>query len=54
MNKQESILENETYKILWDFGIQTVHLISARPPDLEIVNKKENPQGKTERKRNER
>ena len=29
----------ETHKILWDCEIQTDHLISARQPDLEIVNK---------------
>ena len=28
----ESVLENETHKILWDFKIQTDHLISARRP----------------------
>ena len=33
-------LENGTYKILRDFEIQTDHLISARRPDLMIVNKK--------------
>ena len=40
MHHPESILENETHKILWDFEIQTDHLISARRPDLVIVNKK--------------
>ena len=34
----ESVLENETLKILWDFEIQTDHLISARRPDQVIVN----------------
>ena len=34
----ESVLENETHKILWDFEIQTDHLISTRRPDR--VNKK--------------
>ena len=38
----QTVLENETHIILWDFEIQTNHLISARLPDLEIVNKKEN------------
>ena len=33
MNNPESVLENETHKILWDFEIQTDHLISARRPD---------------------
>ena len=29
------------HKVLWDFEIQTDHLISARRPDLIIINKKE-------------
>ena len=33
--------ENETYKLLLDFEVQTDHLISARRPDLVIPNKKE-------------
>ena len=33
-------LENDTYKLLWDFNIQTDHLISARRPNLIIINKK--------------
>ena len=39
MHKPEPILENETYKVLWDFEIQTYHVISARQPDLVIVSK---------------
>ena len=27
-------------KLLWNFGIQTEHLISAKRPDLIIINKK--------------
>ena len=42
MHNQESVLKNETYKILRDFTIQTHHLISARHPDLQIVNKQKN------------
>ena len=34
------VLENATLKILWDFNIQTDHLIPARRPDLIIINKK--------------
>ena len=36
--------ENETHKRLWNFEIQTDHLISVRRPDLVLVNlpKKEN------------
>ena len=41
MPNSESIQENETHKILWDFEVQKDHLISAWQPDLEIVNKKE-------------
>ena len=40
MYNPEFILENKTQKILWDFEIQTDHLISARRPDLVIVGKK--------------
>ena len=42
MHKPESVLENETHKILKDFEIQMNHLIMARRPDQAIVNKKEN------------
>ena len=38
MHKPESVLENETHKILWDFEIQTDHLIPARRPDLVLIN----------------
>ena len=34
------VLENDTHKPLWDFDIHTDHLISARRPDLIIINKK--------------
>ena len=40
MHNTESVQENETQKYIWDFDQQTDHLISARQPDLEIVNKK--------------
>ena len=35
------ILENEDYKILWDFSIQTDPVIEVRRPDLVVVDKKE-------------
>ena len=41
MYNPESILGNFTHKLLWDFEIQTDHLISARRPNLIIINKKE-------------
>ena len=31
--------ENETHELIWDFDIQTDPLISARRPDLIIINK---------------
>ena len=40
MHKPESVLENETYQLLWDFDAQTNYLISARRPDLIIINQK--------------
>ena len=58
MHNSASILENETHKLFWEFDIQTVHLISARRPDLIIINKKNCglccpgwPQSKIERKK---
>ena len=35
-----SVLEKDTHKLLWDFDIQTDNLISARRPDLIVINKK--------------
>ena len=40
-HKPESVFENEDYKILWDFSIQTDHVIEARGPELVVVDKKE-------------
>ena len=40
MNNPEFVPENEMHKLLWDFEIQTDHLISARRPDLVIINTK--------------
>ena len=34
------VLEDDSHKLLWDFNIQTDHLISARRSDLIIINKK--------------
>ena len=54
MHNPTSVLENETHKILWNFVIQTDYLISARRPDIIIIEKKENLQkSKIERKRKE-
>ena len=40
MHNPAPILENNSHKLLWDFNIQTDHLIPARRPDLIIINKK--------------
>ena len=38
-HEPESFLENEDYEILWDFSIQTDHVIEARRPDLVVADK---------------
>ena len=40
MYNPTSFLENNTHKLQWDFGIHTDPLISARRPDLTIINKR--------------
>ena len=40
MHNPAPVLENNTHKHLWHFDILTDHLISARRPDLIIINKK--------------
>ena len=40
MDNPASVLENDTRKLPWDFDIQTDHLISARRPNLIIINKR--------------
>ena len=40
MHNPALVLENDTHKLLWDFNIQTDHLIPTRRPDLIIINKK--------------
>ena len=39
-HEQESVFENEDYKILQDFSIQTNHVIETQRPDLVVVDKK--------------
>ena len=46
MYNLESVLENKMQKLLWDFKIQTHHIILARRPDLVIVNKTSEPAGR--------
>ena len=39
MHNPAPVQENKTHKFLWDFDIHTNHIISARRPDLIIINK---------------
>ena len=38
MHNPAPVLENDTHKVLLDFDIHSGHLISARRPDLIIIN----------------
>ena len=38
MHNPAFVLENDRHKLLWDFEIQTDHVISARRPDLVIIH----------------
>ena len=40
MHNPAPVLENDSHKLLWDFNVQTDHLIPARRPDLIIINKR--------------
>ena len=40
-HEPDSVMENDKCKILWDFTIQTDHIIQARRPDIVLVNKQE-------------
>ena len=40
MHNPAPVPENDSHKLLWDFNIQTDHLIRTRRPDLIIINKK--------------
>ena len=40
MHNPESILQNKSHKIIWDFEIQRNPLIIDRRPDLVLNNKK--------------
>ena len=37
----ESVLENEDYKLLWDYSVRTDHEIGARRLDLVIIDKRD-------------
>ena len=35
----QPVTENEKFKILWDFTVQTDHIVEARRPDMMIIDK---------------
>ena len=39
--KPEGVVENDNFKILWDFTIQCDRMVEARRPDIVFVDKKE-------------
>ena len=39
-HEPKKVLENEDDKMLWDFSIQTDHVIEARTPNLVVVDNK--------------
>ena len=39
-HEAEKVLENDDYKVLWDFAIRTDKVIEAHRPDIVIVNKR--------------
>lgn len=40
-HRADTVVENGKYKLLWDLDIQTRKVISARRPDIVLVNKEE-------------
>ena len=38
--KPEAVIENENFKLLWDFTIQCDRVIEARRPDIVLVDKR--------------
>ena len=50
MHNPASVWENDTHKLLWDFGTERDHLISARRSDLIIINNKKK---KNQKKKNQ-
>ena len=38
-HKPEKVVESDSWKILWDFTIQTDHVIEAKRPDMIIIDK---------------
>ena len=41
-HEPDKVVENDSWKLLWDFTIQTDHVIEARRPDMIIIDKTKN------------
>ena len=41
-HEPEKVIENYSWKVLWDVTIQTDHVIEARRPDMVIIDKTKN------------
>ena len=41
-HEPEKVVENDSWKMLWDFTIQTDHVIEARRHDMVIIDKTKN------------
>ena len=41
-HQHKAVIKNETWKVPWDFTVQTGHVITARRSDLIIVDKERN------------
>ena len=49
MFNQESVLENSTHKVLWDFEIKTYHPLPDKRPCLVIITKRKKQKKKGKR-----
>ena len=38
-HQTEAVIENDSCKLLWDFSVQKKHFITARRPDMSIIDK---------------
>ena len=50
MHNPAPVIKNNAHKLQWDYDIQTDHRISARRPDLTIINKKKKKKKKKKEK----
>ena len=41
-HQPDTVAENDSCKLLWDFNVQTDHIIHARRPDVILIDKEKN------------